>query len=173
MTPRPPAQPPGHYQLGRAPTPAELRGWDIDVAPDGAGLPAGSGTVAQGRELFAQRCVACHGDAGKGGPGGALAGGQGSLTSKKPVKTVGSFWPYATTLYDYINRAMPWDAPQSLNPNQVYALTAYVLHVNGIVGADTVMDARSLPAVKMPNRDGFTLFTGRDIAPQACMRDCR
>ena len=89
------------------------------------------------------------------------------------MKTVGSFWPYATTLYDYIHRAMPWDSPQSLNPNQVYALTAYVLHVNGIVGADAVMDARSLPAVKMPNRDGFTLFTGQDIAPQACMRDCR
>ena len=168
MTPRAPAQPPGHYQLGRAPTAAELRGWDIDISPDGAGLPAGSGTVAQGRDLFAQRCVACQ-----GGQGGALAGGQGTLNSKKPVKTVGSFWPYATTLYDYIHRAMPWDSPQSLNPNQVYALTAYVLHVNGIVGADAVMDARSLPAVKMPNRDGFTLFTGQDIAPQACMRDCR
>lgn len=159
--------------IGRAPTDAELRGWDIDIAPDGTGLPAGSGNVTAGRALFAERCVACHGVDGKGGPAGPLAGGGGSLAGKSPVKTVGSFWPHSTTLFDYIRRAMPWDRPQSLRDDEVYALSAYVLHVNGIVPADAVMDAKSLPAVRMPNRDGFYLFEGQDIAPERCMEACR
>lgn len=141
--------------LGRAPTADEVRGWDIDVRADGAGLPAGSGSVAQGRALYAARCQACHGANGEKGTAPRLAGGQGTLATKTPVLTVGSYWPYATTLYDYIHRAMPLDSPQSLTPDEVYAVTAYTLHLNGIVGGDAVLDAASLAAVRMPNRDGF------------------
>nr|WP_314543118.1 c-type cytochrome [uncultured Massilia sp.] len=141
--------------LGRAPTADEVRGWDIDVRADGAGLPAGSGSVAQGRALYAARCQACHGANGEKGTAPRLAGGLGTLATKTPVLTVGSYWPYATTLYDYIHRAMPLDSPQSLTPDEVYAVTAYTLHLNGIVGSGAVLDAASLAAVRMPNRDGF------------------
>lgn len=143
--------------LGHAPTASELRAWDIDVrGDDGAGLPPGHGSVMEGAALFAQKCAACHGDKGQGGIGPALAGGIGSLATKDPKKTVGSYWPYAPTLYDYIHRAMPYDAPQSLSPDQTYAATAYVLRLNGLVAADAVMNAASLPKVAMPNRRGFT-----------------
>jgi cytochrome c len=141
--------------LGAAPDPALLRAWDIDVTPDGAGLPGGRGSVAEGRRIYAERCASCHGSAGAGGPMDRLAGGQGSLATGKPVKTIGSFWPYATTLFDYIGRAMPFNAPQSLGSDELYAVTGYVLHLNGIVPADAVLDARSLAQVRMPNRDGF------------------
>lgn len=144
-------------ELGHAPTPAELKAWDIDVrGDDGAGLPPGHGSVAQGATLFASKCASCHGSKGQGGTGPALAGGIGSLATGNPVKTVGSYWPWAPTLYDYIHRAMPFDAPQSLSADQTYAATAYVLRLNGLVPADAVMDARSLPKVVMPNRHGFT-----------------
>ena len=134
-----------------------LKPYDIDVRGDGAGLPPGQGSVSQGAVIFAQSCAACH------GAGGAhpisksilLVGGQGTIATPHPVRTVGSYWPYATTLYDYIHRAMPFGAPQSLSPNQVYAVTAYVLHLNGILPADATLDAASLPRVRMPNRDGF------------------
>jgi mono/diheme cytochrome c family protein len=145
-----------HYGLGRAPTEAEVAAWDIDVRADGAGLPSASGSVRQGRAIYEDKCAACHGAKGEGGSGPRLAGGLGSLTSASPVLSVGSFWPYATTLYDYINRAMPFDKPQSLTPAQVYAVSAYTLRLNNIVGDDAVLDKFSLPAIEMPNRHGFS-----------------
>jgi len=149
---------PGHaarFGVGQTPSAELLQAWDIDVSPSGAGLPAGSGDAARGRGLYAELCAACHGASGEGGPMDRLVGGAGTLTSDKPVKTVGSFWPYATTLFDYIRRAMPFNAPQSLTSEQVYASTAYVLYLNGIVGETDVLDARTLPKVLMPNRSGF------------------
>lgn len=136
----------------------DLAAWDISIAPDGGGLPAGSGSVAAGTDLYAAKCAQCHGATGTEGPTDPLAGGIGSLASEAPAKTVGSFWPYATTLFDYTRRAMPYDAPQSLSADEVYAITAYVLHLNGIVEADTVIDATSLPAIEMPNKDGFVAY---------------
>jgi mono/diheme cytochrome c family protein len=141
--------------LGQTASRDQIRGWDIDVRADGAGLPAGSGSVAQGQAIYQARCLACHGPNGEKGTAPRLAGGQGSLATRAPVLTVGSYWPYATTLYDYIRRAMPLDSPQSLTPDEVYAVTAYTLHLNGIVGAEAVLDAGSLAAIRMPNRDGF------------------
>jgi S-disulfanyl-L-cysteine oxidoreductase SoxD len=141
--------------FGRPATPAEIKLWDIDVAPDGKGLPVGGGTVAQGKQVFADNCAACHGDNGQGGIKDRLAGGQGTLASSAPVKTVGSFWPYATTLYDYIHRAMPYPTPGSLSTDDTYAVTAYILSLNGIVPPDGKVDKDSLPKIKMPNRDGF------------------
>jgi cytochrome c len=146
------------YGVGRNPTDAEIGAWNIDVAPDGAGLPTGRGSVEQGAKIFAARCAVCHGadgQAGNGAPVAKLVGGAGTLASAKPVKTVGSYWPYATTLYDYIHRAMPLGNAQSLAPDDVYAVTAYVLNLNGILPAGSVLDAASLAAVKMPNRNGF------------------
>ncbi len=141
--------------LGQTPGADQIRGWDIDVRADGAGLPPGSGSVARGRAIYEARCLSCHGANGDKGIAPRLAGGQGTLASKAPVLTVGSYWPYATTLYDYIHRAMPLDSPQSLTPDEVYAVTAYTLHLNGILKADAVLDAASLAAIRMPNRDGF------------------
>jgi cytochrome c len=149
--------------LGTAPDPALLRAWDIDVTPDGAGLPAGKGSVADGRRIYAERCASCHGSTGAGDPMDRLAGGQGSLATGKPVKTIGSFWPYATTLFDYVRRAMPFDAPQSLAGDELYAVTGYLLHLNGIVPANAVLDAHSLAQVRMPNRDGFVPDPRPDI----------
>jgi cytochrome c len=144
------------YHLGRTPTAAEISARNIDVRPDGQGLPPGRGSVAEGRAIFAENCAACHGDKGQGGPADRLAGGFGTLAQPNPVRTVGSFWPYATTLFDFIRRAMPFNAPESLTADQVYAVSAYVLSLNKIVPDDTVLDATSLPKVAMPNRDGFT-----------------
>ncbi|CAH2912246.1 MAG: Periplasmic sulfane dehydrogenase, diheme c-type cytochrome subunit SoxD [uncultured Paraburkholderia sp.] len=132
-----------------------LAAWNIDIAPDGRGLPAGSGDVATGARVFAAKCAACHGAHGEGGLGDALVDGQGTLSSAKPKRTVGSYWPYATTLFDYIRRAMPYNAPESLSADEVYALSAFLLNRNGIVPADARLDAASLPRVAMPNRDGF------------------
>ena len=143
------------YDFGRPATPDEIALWDIDVRPDGKGLPPGSGTVAQGKQVFAENCAACHGDNGVGGIKDRLAGGQGTLASAAPLKTVGSFWPYATTLFDYIHRAMPYQAPGSLGNDDTYAVAAYILNLNGILPADGKLDRDSLPKVKMPNRDGF------------------
>ncbi|WP_094183550.1 c-type cytochrome [Bradyrhizobium canariense] len=141
--------------FGRPATPDEIALWDIDVRPDGKGLPQGSGTVAQGKQVFAENCAACHGDNGVGGIKDRLAGGQGTLASAMPVKTVGSFWPYATTLFDYIHRAMPYQAPGSLSLDDTYAVAAYILNLNGILPAEGKLDNHSLPEVRMPNRDGF------------------
>ncbi len=146
-------------QFGQPISPADLAPWDISIGPDGAGLPPGKGTVAQGEAVYAAKCQACHGEKGAGKPNDRLVGGQGSLApGKAPVKTVGSYWPYATTLFDYVRRAMPWNQPKSLSDDEVYAVTAYILNLNGIIGADVAMDAQSLPKVKMPNRDGFIPF---------------
>ncbi|HEY0424676.1 MAG TPA: cytochrome c [Rhodopila sp.] len=144
--------------LGRPLSPQDLAPWDISILPDGTGMPPGSGTAAQGEALYAAACQGCHGERGAGKPNDPLAGGQGTLAKPAPVKTVGSFWPYATTLFDYVRRAMPLNAPKSLTDDQVYAVCAYILQVNGIIGANETMDARSLPAVRMPNRDGFITF---------------
>lgn len=136
----------------------EIAAWDISIAPDGGGLPTGSGSVSDGADIYAAQCAQCHGENGLEGPVDPLAGGTGSLTSEAPAKTVGSFWPYATTLFDYTRRAMPYDAPQSLSPDELYAVTAYVLHLNGIVEEDATLDASSLPMIEMPNKDGFVAY---------------
>jgi cytochrome c len=160
--------PPGTTSgVGRPPTPEEIRELGSAIAPDGTGLPPGSGSVSAGRDLFAAQCARCHGPNGEGDVGPRLVGGRGTLRSPRPLKTVGSFWPYATTLWDYINRAMPFDQPGRLTAPEVYAAVAYVLNLNGIVAADGVMDATSLPKVKMPNRDGFVADPRPDIKPAA------
>ena len=143
--------------LGTPLTAEAVRPFDIDARADGAGLPAGSGTVQQGEALFAERCASCHGEKGEHpiSPTLRLTGGAGTLATANAVQTVGSYWPYATTLYDYIHRAMPFNAPESLSADEVYAVTAYVLFLNGIVKADQTLDAASLPKVAMPNREGF------------------
>ena len=134
---------------------AELVRWDISIPPGGAGLPAGSGTAREGLKVYEQHCLACHGAKGVGKPADALAGGIGSLATKTPLRTVGSYWPYSTTLFDYVRRAMPLNNPLSLSDADVYAVSAYVLFLNGIIAEDTVMNAQTLPQVKMPNREGF------------------
>jgi len=149
--------------VGRAPTSEEIRAIDIEVLPDGRGLPSGSGTVDAGKTIYASRCVTCHGATGKEGPQDVLVVGQGTLASGKPLKTVGSYWPYATTLWDYINRAMPFDHPGTLPPDDVYATTAYLLYLNAIVGERDVMDATTLPRVQMPNRNGFVPDARPDV----------
>lgn len=133
----------------------DLAAWDIDIAPDGRGLPSGSGDVAMGGRIFAAKCAACHGAKGEGLLGDPLVGGQGTLASASPKRTVGSYWPHATTLFDYIRRAMPYNAPQSLSADEVYALSAWILNRNGVVPDDTRLDEHALPAVRMPNRNGF------------------
>jgi cytochrome c len=143
--------------LGRPATPAEIAGWDISIAPDGRELPRGAGTAAEGALVYAQKCQACHGDKGVGGPNDRLVGGQGTLASKTPVRTVGSYWPYATTVFDYVRRSMPFVQPHSLTDSEVYAVTAYLLSLNGIIREQDVMNAETLPKVKMPNRDNFIL----------------
>jgi len=143
------------YDFGWPAAPDEIELWDIDVRPDGKGLPDGSGTVAQGKRVFADNCAACHGDTGQGGIKDRLVGGQGTLASDKPIKTVGSFWPYATTLFDYIHRAMPYPTPGSLSNDDTYAVVAFILSLNGIIPTDSKVDRASLPNIKMPNRDGF------------------
>jgi cytochrome c len=141
--------------LGRQVAPADIAAWDISIAPDGAGLPPGSGTPAQGAVVYAQKCQSCHGEKGAGKPNDQLVGGQGTFTSAKPVRTIGSYWPYATTVFDYVRRAMPYTESKSLTDEEVYAVTAYLLHLNGIVGPEDAMNAQTLPQVKMPNRDNF------------------
>jgi S-disulfanyl-L-cysteine oxidoreductase SoxD len=143
------------YGFGRPATPREIAGWDIDVSPDGAGLPPGHGDVRQGEAIFAAKCASCHGPHGEGKPMDRLVGGVGTLRDKKPEKTVGSFWPYATTLFDFVRRAMPLNAPQSLTPDEVYAVSAYILFLNGIVPQDAALGPDTLAKIKMPNRGGF------------------
>lgn len=143
--------------LGVPADPEEVAAWDIDIGPDGAGLPPGAGTAAEGAAVYAIQCLTCHGPEGNGQLNDVLVGGHGSLTGPAPVKTIGSFWPYAPTIFDYVRRAMPYLLPQTLSDDDVYALTAYLLFLNGIIAENEVMDAQSLPAVQMPNRDNFIL----------------
>src|SRR6266850_569182 len=160
------------YGIGRVTPPAEIAGWNIDVGGDGSNLPPGSGSVSHGREVFDQQCAACHGARGEGGIGDQLVGGQGTLATPKPVRTVGSYWPYAPTLFDYIRRAMPQNAPQSLSNDDVYAVSGYVLNLNGLLPADATLDARTLGAIKMPNRSMFVDDPRPDVKNPACMTGC-
>jgi cytochrome c len=166
------AQAQSPYGIGRAATPAEIAGWNIDVDREGNNLPPGSGTVSHGHKVFDQQCAACHGAKGEGGIGDQLVGGQGTLATPKPVRTVGSYWPYAPTLFDYIRRAMPQNAPQSLSNDDVYAVSAYILNLNGLLPADTTLDARTLSAIKMPNRSMFVGDTRPDVKNPACVTGC-
>lgn len=174
----------GHAQagllgLGRPATEAEIAAWDIDVRPDGAGLPPGSGDVAAGEEIFAEQCAHCHGDFGEGaGRWPVLAGGQGTLTSDRPVKTIGSYWPYLSTVFDYINRAMPFGYAQSLEPDDVYAITAYLLYMNDIVDDDSfVLSDQNLAEIRLPNEENFIEDARPDTPTLAegppCMSDCK
>jgi S-disulfanyl-L-cysteine oxidoreductase SoxD len=143
------------YHLGRPASDAELAKSNVGIAPDGEGLPPGSGTAEKGKPIYEAQCARCHGATGREGPEDVLVGGTGTLATAKPQRTVGSFWPYATTVWDYVNRAMPFDRPGIMPPDDVYAVVAYVLHLNGLVSATEPLDARTLPKVRMPNRDGF------------------
>ena len=145
--------------LGKVITPEEVAPWDISVSPDGAGLPPGSGTPRLGEAVYASKCLACHGEKGAGKPNDALVGGIGSLAGDKPaLKTVGSFWPYATTIFDYVRRSMPYNESKTLTNDELYAVAAYILQLNGIIGENDTMNAQTLPKVRMPNRDGFVAF---------------
>jgi len=166
---------PGYFGYGTKATPEQIAGWDIDVrGGDGVGLPAGKGTVERGAEVYAEQCAACHGTFGEGeGRFPKLVGGAGTLRHDRPELTVGSYWPFAPTLWDYINRAMPMPAPHTLSADDVYALTAYILNLNDIVQGDFVADRESLPKVKMPNRDSFLWTDPRpDTMARPCMNEC-
>jgi S-disulfanyl-L-cysteine oxidoreductase SoxD len=162
----------GPYGIGRTATTAEVAGWNIDIGRDGRGLPPGRGTVSHGREVFAQQCASCHGEKGEGGVGDKLVGGQGSLATPNPVRTVGSYWPYPTTLFDYIRRAMPQNAPESLSDDDVYAVSAYILSLNGLLPPDATIDANALAAIKMPNRKMFVGDPRPDVRNSACTSNC-
>ena len=141
--------------LGSAATVQEIHAADVTIMPDGEGLPAGSGNATTGAALYSAHCLACHGERGTGGINDVLAGGRGTLTSKVPLKTIGSYWPYATTLFDYVRRAMPYSTPGMLSDDEVYAVTAYLLFVNGIIGERVEMNNATLATVRMPNHDNF------------------
>lgn len=141
--------------LGTPVSEAEVAAVDLVIMPDGRGLPAGSGNAHQGVVVYQRECRVCHGDGGQGGPNDRLTGGVGSIATDQPVRTTGSYWPYATTIFDYVRRAMPYHLPGSLSADDAYAVTAYLLAESGVIERDEVMDADSLPAVRMPNRDGF------------------
>lgn len=166
------AKSPAHF--GSPITEADVAALDIDIrTPDGKGLPAGKGSVADGEKIFAEKCVACHGEAAKGGSQyGSMVGGIGSFTTDKRVLTPGSMYPYAPILFDYTRRAMPMDSPQSLSNDQVYALSAYILSLNGLVPKDAVLDAASLSKIAMPNKDGFIVDDRPDTKATRCMKDC-
>jgi cytochrome c len=151
------AQAPG---LGKPISETDVKAWDIAVLPDGSNLPPGSGTFTQGASVYAEKCIACHGESGKGGvaPGaGPLVGGAPLTNGIETAKTIANYYAYATTVFDYIRRAMPFNAPRSLSDDEVYALTAYILALNKLIGEQDVMDAKTLPRVKMPNRDNFII----------------
>jgi len=169
----------GKFNLGHDVSPEQIAGWDIDVRPDGTGLPEGSGTVAQGEEIFLEKCAACHGDFAEGvDRWPVLAGGAGTLKSEDPVKTLGSYWPYLSTGYDYINRAMPYGDAQSLESDEVYALLAYILYMNDVVkDEDFELSKANFLDVKMPNADGFIEDSRPDTPTLAdgepCMENCK
>lgn len=166
-----PPAPPAHYGFGRPATADEIRAWDVTVMPDGSGLPSGSGTAVQGAAIFRQTCARCHGPTGVEGPFDRLVGREPRQDfpfgrDASLVRTIGNYWPYSTTVYDYIHRAMPYDAPGSLEPNEIYSLVAFLLWRNEIIADTAVMNARTLPRVRMPARDRFVLDNrhgGREI----------
>lgn len=171
-----PVQPlPDKPRFGKAISEADVAAWNIDIrTPDGAGLPAGRGSVAQGKDVYTTKCAACHGPDAKGGAVyGTMVGGIGSFKGSPRVLTPGSMYPYAPILFDYIRRSMPMDRPQTLSNDEVYALSAYLLNLNGLVPADAVMDAQSMPKVQMPNRDGFLLDDRPDTQATRCMTNCK
>ncbi len=168
----------GQYNIGREALPEELRAWNTDVRPDGQGLPVGAGTVEQGEVLFSEQCAACHGDFGEGvDRWPVLAGGKGSLKSEDPVKTVGSYWPYLSTAYDYIKRAMPYGNAQSLSDDEVYALVAYILNMNDLVDDDFELNHVNFLDVKLPNEANFIEDQRPDTAlltsGEPCMQNCK
>lgn len=160
--------------FGRPIAEADLAAWNIDIrTQDGAGLPAGKGDAVQGKVVYGEKCVACHGPDAKGGPVfGTMVGGIGSFKTNVRVLTPGSMYPYAPILFDYIRRAMPMDRPQSLTNDEVYAVSAYLLNLNGLIGPNDEMNSKSLAMVKMPNRDGFIIDDRPDTKAVRCMKDC-
>jgi len=161
-------------RLGQPISEAQLAKWNIDVrTPDGLGLPPGKGSVADGKKVYDAKCLACHGEAAKGGPVfGAMVGGIGSFKTNTRVLTPGSMYPYAGVLFDYVRRAMPMNAPQSLTDDESYAVSAYILHLNGLMPANGVGDAKTFTALVMPNRDGFISDTRPDVKAERCMSNC-
>jgi mono/diheme cytochrome c family protein len=152
-----------HYGIGTAASPADIAALDIAVQPDGTGLPEGQGTAAEGAKIYETQCRECHGPEGKGGDETGFVGSLADLQGDKPKKTVGSYWPYSTTLWDYINRAMPFVRPGTLTNDQVYAVSAYILHLNGLIGENDPLNAQTLPAIEMPNRNGFVQDPRPDV----------
>jgi len=164
---------PQPFGIGRAATKEEIKPWDIAVRPDGHGLPPGKGSVKDGEALYQDRCAACHGEFGEGKDRWpALIGGAGKLTDDDPKKAVGNYWPYATTLFDYIKRSMPFGNAQSLSDDEVYAITAYVLHLNDVLKDDAVLDGPALFKIKLPNAGNFIADPRPDIKAKLCMKDC-
>jgi len=164
----------GSYGIGTPATTEEIAGWDIDIRPDGKGLPPGSGSVEDGEPLYEAKCASCHGSFGEGvGRYPVLAGGEGTLANERPERTIGSYWPYASTVWDYINRAMPFPQPQSLSNEEVYAITAYVLYLNDLVEDDFVLTADNLASIEMPNKDGFFFDDRPDTSNTGCMENCK
>ena len=168
------------FGLGRDALPEEIAAWDIDIRPDGLGLPVGSGDVFTGEEVFVEKCAACHGDFGEAvGRWPQLAGGQGTLSNRDPVKTIGSYWPYLSTVYDYVNRAMPFGEAQSLEPDEIYAITAYLLYVNDIVDEDFTLSSDNFTEVEMPNAENFFMDDRAEtelplfVSADACMENCK
>ncbi len=146
---------PQGLNLGQPVTPQEIAAWDRGVMPDGQGLPPGQGSVSEGKAIYQQQCINCHGENGLGNSGDQLAGAIHSLTDEWPEQTIGTYWPYATTLFDFTRRSMPMTQPGSLSDDQVYAVVAYMLFLNRIIGEDVIMNAEMLKKIDMPNRDGF------------------
>ena len=161
--------------FGKPISEADLELWNIDIhTPSGVGLPPGEGTVSAGREVYQNRCLACHGDDAKGGPVyGTMVGGIGTMTKNPRVLTPGSMYPYAPILFDYVRRAMPMDSPQSLTPDEVYSVTAYIYHLNGLIPKDFKMNAKTMPTIKMPNQGNFIPDDRPDVRPERCMTDCK
>ncbi|MBI3435966.1 MAG: cytochrome c [Proteobacteria bacterium] len=173
------ATPPIFRGIGRAATAREIAGWDIDVRPDGQGLPSGKGSVKEGEAVFLQRCAGCHGEFGEGtGRWPVLAAGTGTLIGDRPVKTIGSYWPYASTLFDYVTRAQPFGDAQSMSSDERYAVVAYLLFLNDIINDTFVLSRETLPTIKMPNQGGFHDDDRETVEralwnPHPCMRDCK
>ena len=170
---------PGEYGLGREALPEEIAAWDVKIMPDGRGLPEGSGDVWTGDEVFAEHCAVCHGDFAEGiGNWPKLAGGQGTLDRKDPLKTVGSYWPHLSTVWDYVNRSMPFGNAQSLTPDDVYAITAYILYSNNLVEDDFVLSHENFAEFEMPNADGFIVDDRAETEyaiwhGEPCMENCK